>query len=103
MVASDRMSAFDWTLEPPIPDKGKVLTAMSLWWFEQPDAPNHIISTDVPAGRAVACEQLEMLPVECVARGYLSSSGLLDYNATGEVCGVPLPSDWSRAPDWTSR
>jgi phosphoribosylaminoimidazole-succinocarboxamide synthase len=95
MVASDRMSAFDWILETPIPDKGKVLTAMSLWWFEQLDVPNHIVSTDVPAevaGRAVVCEKLEMFPVECVARGYLSGSGLLDYNATGAVCGIPLPS-----------
>ena len=94
MVASDRMSAFDWILETPIPDKGKVLTAMSLWWFEQLDVPNHIVSTDVPAevaGRAVVCERLEMFPVECVARGYLSGSGLLDYNATGAVCGIPLP------------
>jgi phosphoribosylaminoimidazole-succinocarboxamide synthase len=93
MVASDRMSAFDWILETPIPDKGKVLTAMSLWWFEQLDVPNHIVSTDVPAevaGRAVVCEKLEMFPVECVARGYLSGSGLLDYVATGEVCGIPL-------------
>lgn len=93
MVASDRMSAFDWILDTPIPDKGKVLTAMSLWWFEQLGVPNHIISTDVPAevaGRAVVCERLDMLPVECVARGYLSGSGLLDYNATGEVCGIPL-------------
>ncbi|GAA1593468.1 MULTISPECIES: phosphoribosylaminoimidazolesuccinocarboxamide synthase [Kribbella] len=95
MVASDRMSAFDWILETPIPDKGKVLTAMSLWWFEQLDVPNHIVSTDVPeevAGRAVVCEKLAMFPVECVARGYLSGSGLLDYNATGAVCGIPLPS-----------
>jgi phosphoribosylaminoimidazole-succinocarboxamide synthase len=93
MVASDRISAFDWILGTPIPDKGKVLTAMSLWWFEQLDVPNHILSTDVPtelAGRAVVCEKLEMFPVECVARGYLSGSGLLDYNATGEVCGIPL-------------
>ncbi len=93
MVASDRMSAFDWILDTPIPDKGKVLTAMSLWWFEQLDVPNHILSTDVPAevaGRAVVCERLEMFPVECVARGYLSGTGLLDYNATGEVCGIPL-------------
>ncbi|HEY0620894.1 MAG TPA: phosphoribosylaminoimidazolesuccinocarboxamide synthase [Kribbella sp.] len=93
MVASDRISAFDWILETPIPDKGKVLTAMSLWWFEQLDVPNHIVSTDVPAqvaGRAVVCEKLEMFPVECVARGYLSGSGLLDYNATGEVCGISL-------------
>src|SRR4051812_34025707 len=105
MVASDRMSAFDWILDTPIPDKGKVLTAMSLWWFEQLGVPNHIISTDVPAevaGRAVVCERLEMLPVECVARGYLSGSGLLDYNATGEVCGIALPSgleDGSRLPE----
>jgi len=93
MVASDRMSAFDWILETPIPDKGKVLTAMSLWWFERLGVPNHILSTDVPAevaGRAVVCEKLEMFPVECVARGYLSGSGLLDYDATGEVCGIPL-------------
>ena len=96
MVASDRMSAFDWILEPPIPDKGKVLTAMSLWWFEQLDMPNHILSTDVPAevaGRAVVCERLAMFPVECVARGYLSGSGLLDYNDTGAVCGIPLPPE----------
>jgi phosphoribosylaminoimidazole-succinocarboxamide synthase len=95
MVASDRMSAFDWILSTPIPDKGKVLTAMSLWWFEQLGVPNHIISTDVPAelaGRAVICEKLEMFPVECVARGYLSGTGLVDYNATGEVCGIPLPA-----------
>ena len=94
MVASDRMSAFDCILETPIPDKGKVLTAMSLWWFEQLDVPNHIISTDVPAevaGRAVVCEKLEMFPVECVARGYLSGSGLLDDIDTGAVCGIPLP------------
>jgi phosphoribosylaminoimidazole-succinocarboxamide synthase len=95
MVASDRMSAFDWILETPIPDKGKVLTAMSLWWFEQFDVPNHIVSSDVPAevaGRAVVCEKLSMFPVECVARGYLSGSGLLDYNATGAVCGIELPA-----------
>jgi phosphoribosylaminoimidazole-succinocarboxamide synthase len=95
MVASDRMSAFDWILESTIPDKGKVLTAMSLWWFEQLDVPNHIISTDVPAevaGRAVVCEKLAIYPVECVARGYLSGTGLLDYNATGAVCGIPLPA-----------
>ncbi|TCC11340.1 phosphoribosylaminoimidazolesuccinocarboxamide synthase [Kribbella soli] len=94
MVASDRMSAFDWVLESVIPDKGKVLTAMSLWWFEQLDVPNHIISTDVPAevaGRAVVCEKLAIYPVECVVRGYLSGTGLLDYNATGAVCGISLP------------
>ena len=94
-VASDRMSAYDWVLPTTIPDKGRVLTAMSLWWFEQLGVPNHIISTDVPAevaGRAVICEKLEMFPVECVARGYLTGSGLLDYQATGGVCGIPLPA-----------
>ncbi|WP_405062674.1 phosphoribosylaminoimidazolesuccinocarboxamide synthase [Kribbella sp. NBC_01505] len=95
MVASDRQSAFDWILSTPIPDKGKVLTAMSLWWFEQLGVPNHIISTDVPAevaGRAVICEKLEMFPVECVARGWLTGSGLVEYEATGAVCGIPLPA-----------
>jgi phosphoribosylaminoimidazole-succinocarboxamide synthase len=95
MVASDRQSAFDWILSTPIPDKGKVLTAMSLWWFEQLGVPNHIISTDVPAevaGRAVICEKLDMFPVECVARGYLTGTALLDYQATGAVCGISLPA-----------
>jgi phosphoribosylaminoimidazole-succinocarboxamide synthase len=96
MVASDRISAFDFVLETPIPDKGAVLTAMSLWWFEQLESlvPNHVLSTDVPAavrGRAVVCESLEMYPVECVARGYLTGSGIVDYRATGEICGVRLP------------
>jgi phosphoribosylaminoimidazole-succinocarboxamide synthase len=96
MVASDRISAFDHVLEPTIPDKGEVLTQMSLWWFEQlePLVPNHVLSTDVPEqvkGRAVICERLEMYPVECVARGYLTGSGLLDYRATGAVCGIALP------------
>jgi phosphoribosylaminoimidazole-succinocarboxamide synthase len=97
MVASDRISAFDFVLDTPIPDKGRILTRMSLWWFERLAdlVPHHVVSTDVPdevAGRAVVCEALEMYPVECVARGYLTGSGLLDYQATGEVCGVPLPS-----------
>jgi phosphoribosylaminoimidazole-succinocarboxamide synthase len=94
MVASDRISAFDSVLEPGIPDKGEILTRMSLWWFDQLDVPNHIVSTEVPdqvRARAVICERLEMFPVECVARGYLAGSGLLDYRATGEVCGVALP------------
>ena len=93
MVASDRQSAFDWVLETPIPDKGKVLTAMSLWWFEELDgAEPHPVHRRTGRGRrrAVICERLAMFPVECVARGYLSGSGLLDYNATGEVCGIPL-------------
>jgi phosphoribosylaminoimidazole-succinocarboxamide synthase len=96
MVASDRISAFDFVLEPTIPDKGEVLTQMSLWWFErlEPLVPNHVLSVDVPEqvkGRAVVCERLEMYPVECVARGYLTGSGLLDYRATGAVCGIALP------------
>ncbi|MEO6604084.1 MAG: phosphoribosylaminoimidazolesuccinocarboxamide synthase [Aeromicrobium sp.] len=107
MVASDRISAFDFVLEPGIPDKGELLTRMSLWWFDQLKdlVPNHMVSTDVPdvvRGRGVICEKLKMFPVECVARGYLTGSGLIDYNATGEVCGVPLPSglvDGSRLPE----
>ncbi|HET9828485.1 MAG TPA: phosphoribosylaminoimidazolesuccinocarboxamide synthase [Nocardioidaceae bacterium] len=107
MVASDRISAFDFVLEPTIPDKGAVLTQMSLWWFEKlaPVVPNHVLSVDVPTtveGRAVVCEALEMYPVECVARGYLTGSGLLDYQASGAVCGVALPAglvDGSRLPE----
>jgi phosphoribosylaminoimidazole-succinocarboxamide synthase len=107
MVASDRISAFDHVLDTTIPDKGVVLTQMSLWWFDQLAGlvPNHVLSTDVPAavkGRAVVCEHLEMYPVECVARGYLTGSGLLDYRATGEVCGIALPDgleDGSRLPE----
>ena len=96
MVASDRISIFDFVLDTTIPDKGELLTRMSLWWFEQLAGlvPNHVVSTDVPEqlrGRAVICERLSMYPVECVARGYLTGSGLLDYDATGEVCGIPLP------------
>ena len=97
MVASDRISAYDFVLVPEIPDKGVLLTRMSLWWFDQFSrlAPNHVVSTDVPAavvGRAVVCERLEMFPVECVARGYLTGSGLVDYRETGSVCGVSLPA-----------
>jgi phosphoribosylaminoimidazole-succinocarboxamide synthase len=97
MVASDRISAYDFVLESTIPDKGAVLTQMSLWWFEQLAdlVPNHVLPVDVPAevaGRAVVCESLEMYPVECVARGYLTGSGLREYAATGEVCGIPLPA-----------
>jgi phosphoribosylaminoimidazole-succinocarboxamide synthase len=107
MVASDRMSAFDFVLPTPIPDKGRILTQLSLWWFERLAGlvPNHVLSTDVPAkvaGRAVVCQRLEMFPVECVARGYLAGSGLLDYTATGAVCGNPLPPglvDGSELPE----
>jgi phosphoribosylaminoimidazole-succinocarboxamide synthase len=83
MVASDRISAYDFVLDSTIPDKGSILTRMSLWWFDQLAdlVPNHVVSTDVPAavrGRAVICEELSMFPVECVARGYLTGSGLVD-------------------------
>jgi len=107
MVASDRISAYDFVLPTPIPDKGAVLTQLSLWWFEQlaDIVPHHVVSTDVPpeyAGRAVVCQRLRMFPVECVARGYLAGSGLLDYRATGAVCGVGLPpglDDGSELPE----
>jgi len=107
MVASDRISAYDYILDTPIPDKGTLLTRMSLWWFGQLAdlVPNHVLSTDVPdevRGRAVVCEPLRMYAVECVARGYLAGSGLVDYDATGEVCGIPLPEglvDGSRLPE----
>jgi phosphoribosylaminoimidazole-succinocarboxamide synthase len=106
MVASDRISAFDHILDTTIPDKGEILTRMSLWWFDQlaDVVPHHVLSTDVPEqvrGRAVVCERLEMYPVECVARGYLTGSGLLDYRSTGEVCGIvllPGLEDGSRLP-----
>src|SRR3569623_696744 len=107
MVATDRISAFDFILDTPIPDKGEILTRMSLWWFDQLAdlVPHHVLSTDVPEvvrGRAVICERLDMYPVECVARGYLTGSGLLDYRASGEVCGIRLPAgleDGSRLPE----
>jgi len=107
MVASDRISAYDFVLDTTIPDKGEILTRMSLWWFGQLAdlVPHHIVSTDVPAavrGRAVVCRSLDMFPVECVARGYLTGSGLADYRATGEVCGIALPpglEDGSRLPE----
>ena len=100
MVASDRVSAFDWVLPTEIPDKGRLLTALSLWWFERLAdlAPSHVLSDVPPAGapadwqgRTLVCRRLEMVPVECVARGYLTGSGLADYRATGAVCGVQLP------------
>jgi phosphoribosylaminoimidazole-succinocarboxamide synthase len=97
MVASDRISAYDYVLATAIPDKGRILTAMTVWWFGQLDVPNHMISVDDPVfppdwtGRAMVCTELDMVPVEAVARGYLTGSGLLDYRATGEVCGVALP------------
>ena len=107
MVASDRISAYDFVLSPGIPDKGEILTRMSLWWFDQLAdlVPHHVVSTTVPErvrGRALVVEKLDMYPVECVARGYLTGSGLADYEATGQVCGVPLPDglvDGSRLPE----
>jgi phosphoribosylaminoimidazole-succinocarboxamide synthase len=105
-VATDRISAYDWILPTPIPDKGRILTAASLWWFDQlaDICGNHVVSTDVPAavaGRAMICRPLDMLPVECVARGYLTGSGLAEYRRNGEVCGNPLPgglADGSELP-----
>jgi phosphoribosylaminoimidazole-succinocarboxamide synthase len=99
IVASDRISAFDHVLATPIPDKGRILTALSAWWFEQLGdvVPNHLVSVDDPAvpsrwrGRAMLCRRLEMVNVECVARGYLAGSGLVDYQATGRVSGIDLP------------
>ncbi|MET9710959.1 phosphoribosylaminoimidazolesuccinocarboxamide synthase [Nocardiopsis alba] len=97
LVASDRVSVYDVVLPTPIPDKGKILTQLSLWWFEQlaDVVPNHIISaTDVPeewAGRAVRCQKLTMLPVEWIARGYLAGLGLKEYEKQGTVSGIKLP------------
>ena len=111
VVASDRISAYDHVLPTPVPGKGVVLTQLSLWWFDQLAdlVPNHVVTADtgphgVPAqvaGRAMVCRRLEMYPVECVARGYLTGSGLVEYRASGEVCGVPLGPglvDGSRLP-----
>lgn len=110
MVASDRISAFDHVLRTPIPDKGRVLTAMSVFWFEllADLVPNHLVAADDPRipeevrGRALLVHRLSMLPVECVARGYLTGSGLADYRRTGSVCGVQLPeglTEASRLPE----
>jgi phosphoribosylaminoimidazole-succinocarboxamide synthase len=107
VVASDRISAYDFVLSPGIPGKGVVLTQLTLWWFGQLAdlVPNHLVSTEVPdavAGRAMICRRLEMYPVECIARGYLTGSGLAEYRTTGEVTGIPLPDglvDGSRLPE----
>jgi phosphoribosylaminoimidazole-succinocarboxamide synthase len=106
-VASDRISAYDWVMPTEIPDKGKILTALSLWWFDKLKdiVPNHVISIDVPqsvAGRAMICQSLEMFPVECVARGYLAGSGLVEYKENKMICGNALPDglvDGSRLPN----
>jgi phosphoribosylaminoimidazole-succinocarboxamide synthase len=96
LVASDRLSAYDFVLDSPVPDKGRVLTQLSLWWFEQLAAvvPHHVLSTEVPAavaGRAVLVRRLQMVPVECVSRAYLTGGGLAEYRADGTVSGVRLP------------
>ncbi|MFF5701528.1 phosphoribosylaminoimidazolesuccinocarboxamide synthase [Streptomyces sp. NPDC012794] len=100
MVASDRISAFDWVLPTEIPDKGRVLTQLSLWWFDQLAdlVPNHVLGTEPPAGapadwagRTLICQNLKMVPVECVARGYLTGSGLAEYRQSRTVCGLALP------------
>ena len=108
LVASDRVSIYDVVLPTPVPGKGRILTQLSLWWFDRLTdvTPNHVISaTDVPAewqGRAIRCQRLEMVPVECIARGYLAGLGLASYNETGTVSGVPLPPglvEASRLPE----
>ncbi|WP_330345015.1 phosphoribosylaminoimidazolesuccinocarboxamide synthase [Streptomyces longwoodensis] len=100
MVASDRTSAYDWVLPTEIPDKGRILTQLSLWWFDRLSdlVPHHVIGTDVPAGapadwegRTLVCKSLAMVPVECVARGYLTGSGLAEYDESRTVCGLALP------------
>ncbi len=107
LVASDRISAFDHVIDSPIPDKGAVLTQLSLWWFDQLAdlIPNHVLDTGVPervAGRAITVRRLRMLPVECIARAYLTGGGLNEYRASGTVSGVTLPQgleDGSRLPE----
>ena len=102
MVASDRISAYDVVLPTPIPDKGRVLTQMSIFWFETTGhiCPNHMVSEEVPeevAGRALRVQRLEMYPVECVVRGYLSGSGWREYRESGSVCGIGLPDGLSES------
>lgn len=107
LVASDRISAFDHVLDTPIPGKGKILTQLSLWWFERLAdlVPNHLVDAPVPAefaGRAMACKPLRMVQAECVARGYLAGSGLTEYRQDGRVCGIGLPAglqEGSRLPE----
>jgi phosphoribosylaminoimidazole-succinocarboxamide synthase len=107
LVATDRISAFDYVLDTPIPDKGKILTQLSAWWFHRLTdiVPNHLVDAPIPAefaGRALACRPLSMVPVECVARGYLTGSGLADYHRDGALAGVGLPAgltDGSRLPE----
>jgi phosphoribosylaminoimidazole-succinocarboxamide synthase len=99
MVASDRVSAFDHVLSPAIPGKGELLTTLSRWWFDQlTDFPNHLVDIEPPievAGRAMVVRTLDMIPVECVVRGYLAGSGWVEYQEFGTVCGIPLPAGLS--------
>lgn len=107
LVASDRISAYDWIMPTPIPDKGRLLTELSLFWFEKlrDVVPNHVLSTQVPVevkGRAIICKPLEIFPVECVARGYLTGSGWQEYQQERQVCGISLPAgllDGSELPE----
>ena len=105
MVATDNVSAFDYVLPSKIPGKGKVLTQLSLWWFEQIPMDNHLVSTDVPDlvdGRAIVVEKLQMIPVEAVVRGYLTGSGWAEYQQSRTVCGIPLPDglhDGAKLPE----
>ena len=97
LVASDRISAYDWIMPTVIPDKGAILTKLSLFWFEKLSeiTSHHVISNEVPGavkGRAIICKPLTIFPVECVVRGYLAGSGWAEYQKNSEVCGVPLPS-----------
>lgn len=95
VVASDRVSAFDHVLSPGIPGKGALLTQLSRWWFEQLDFPNHLAEGAIPAevaDRAMLAQSLEMLPIECVVRGYITGTGWAEYQAGGTVCGIPLPT-----------
>lgn len=94
VVASDRVSAFDVVLSPGIPQKGALLTRLSRWWFDRLEVPNHLAEGDVPASvadRAMLAQSLEMLPIECVVRGYITGSGWAEYTESGTVCGIPLP------------
>ena len=104
LVATDRISAFDWVMASGIPDKGRILTQLSAFWFELLDVPNHVISTDIGtldlppgtdaqelAGRSMIVKKCRVAPVECVVRGYLEGSGLKEYRASGAVCGIKLP------------
>lgn len=109
MMVSDRISAYDFVLDTPIPDKGRVLTAMSVFFFNLIDFPNHLAGPadderipDEALGRALVCKKLDMIPFECVARGYLTGSGLAEYKESGTVCGIELPeglSEGSKLPE----